>query len=106
MLRSLGSGRLRVRFAAIEPAYDIGADGPRRNLRGLRLLAFAVWLFVGRAGERAFDEYVSDLLDVSENGLSQPRAKYRDAMPLDFRDPFVFCVFPGALRGDGKNGEF
>jgi len=25
-------------------------------------------------------------------------------MPLDFRDPFVFCVFPGALCGDGKNG--
>jgi hypothetical protein len=22
----------------------------------------------------------------------------RDAMPLDFRDPFIFCVFPGALR--------
>jgi hypothetical protein len=37
--------------------------------------------------------------------ISQPRAKYRDAMPLDFRDPFVFGVFPGALRGDGKNGE-
>jgi hypothetical protein len=30
----------------------------------------------------------------------------RDAMPLDFRDPFVFGVFPGALCGDGKNGEF
>lgn len=28
------------------------------------------------------------------------------AMPLDFRDPFVFWIFPGALCGDGKNGEF
>src|SRR5262245_42348512 len=27
-------------------------------------------------------------------------------MPLDFRDPFVFCVFPGALCGDRKNCEF
>jgi hypothetical protein len=30
----------------------------------------------------------------------------RDTMPLDFRDPFVFCVFPGAVRSDGKNSEF
>ena len=49
---------------------------------------------------------MSAFLDVSENSLSQPRAKDRDTMPLNFRDPFVFCVFPGALRGDGKNGEF
>jgi hypothetical protein len=49
---------------------------------------------------------MSAFLDAVENSLSQPRAKYRDAMPLDFRDPFVFCVFPGALCGDGKNGEF
>src|SRR5258708_38721782 len=52
-------GSVGLRFAAIEPAYDIGADGPRRNLRGLRLLAFAVRLFVGRADERAFNEDVS-----------------------------------------------
>ena len=45
-------------------------------------------------------------LDAVENGLGQARAKNRDAMPLDFRDPFVFCVFPGALCSDGKNGEF
>jgi len=51
-------GSVGLRFAAIEPAYDIGADGPRRNLRG-RFLAFAVRLFVGRADEFAFGEYVS-----------------------------------------------
>jgi hypothetical protein len=49
---------------------------------------------------------VSSFLEVVENSLSQPRANYRNATPLDFRDPFVFCVFPGALCGDGKNGEF
>jgi len=27
-------------------------------------------------------------------------------MPLDFRDPFVFCIIRGALCSDGKNGEF
>jgi hypothetical protein len=57
--RLRGSRRAGPWFAAIEPAHDIGADGPRRNLRGLRLLAFAVRLFIGRADERAFDEYVS-----------------------------------------------
>src|SRR6266436_9569271 len=60
--RLRGSRRIGLWFAAIKPAHDIGADGPRRNLRGLRLLAFAVRLFVGRADERAFDEYVSALL--------------------------------------------
>jgi hypothetical protein len=57
--RLRGSGRVGLWLAAIEPAYDIGANGPGRNLRGLRLPAFAVRLFVGRADERAFDEYVS-----------------------------------------------
>jgi hypothetical protein len=60
----------------------------------------------GRADEAAFDEDVSAFPDAVENGLGQARAKNRDAMPLDFRDLFVFCVFPGALRGDRKNGEF
>ncbi len=73
---------------------------------GLGLLGFAVRLLVGRAEEAAFDQDVSAFPDAVENGLRQPRAKYRDAMPLDFRDPFVFGVFPGALRGDGKNDEF
>jgi len=49
---------------------------------------------------------MSAFLDVVENSLGQSRVKYRNAMLLDFRDPFVFCVFPGALCGDGKNGEF
>jgi len=44
-------------------------------------------------------------LDAVENGLGHARAKNRDAMSLDFRDPFIFCIFPRALRGDGKNGE-
>ena len=101
-----GSGGFRFGFAAVEFAHNIGANRPRSDLRGLGLLAFAICLLVGRADEGAFDEHMGAFLDVSENGLSQARAKYRDAMPLDFRDPFVFCVFPRALRGDGKNGEF
>lgn len=48
----------RFLFVPIEPADDIGADGPRCNLRGLRLLAFAVRLLVGRANERVFNEHV------------------------------------------------
>ncbi len=40
------------------------------------------------------------------SGLTRPQIAYnRDAMPLDFRDPFVFCVFSGALCGDRKNGK-
>jgi hypothetical protein len=106
MLRSLGSGRLRLRFAAIELADGVGANRPRRDLHRFVFLTLAVRRQVDGADERAFNKYMSAFLDVVENGLSQPRAKYRDAMPLDFRDPFVFCVFPGALRGDGKNGKF
>ena len=63
-------------------------------------------LFAGRADETAFDEDVSAFLDAVENVLGQARAKYRNAMLLDFRDPLLFGVFPGALCGDGKNGEF
>jgi len=51
MLRSLGSGRLRLLLVANELAYDIGANRPRRNLRGFRLLAFALRPLVGRADE-------------------------------------------------------
>src|SRR6266699_626234 len=100
------SNGFRFGFAAIELADDIGANRPRSDLRGLGLLAFAIRLLVGRADEAAFDEDVSAFPDAVENGLGQARAKYRDAMPLDFRDPFVFGVFPGALCCDGKNGEF
>ena len=86
--------------------HNIGANRPRGDLRGLGPLPCAVRLLVGRADEAVFDEDMSAFLDVIQNGIGPPRAKNRDAMPLDFRDPFVFCVFLGALRGDGKNGEF
>ncbi len=101
-----GSESFRFGFAAVELADYVGANAPERLLVGLRFLAFAVCALVSRADEAALDEDVSAFLDVSENSVGQPRAKNRDAMPLDFRDPFVFGVFPGALRGDGKNGEF
>jgi hypothetical protein len=97
---------LRFWLAAVEVAHNIGANRPRSDLRGLGLLPFAIRLLVGRADEAAFDEQVGAFLDGVENSLSQPRAKYRDAMPFDFRDPFVFCIFPRALCRDGKNGEF
>src|SRR6266478_8363733 len=99
-------GSVGLRFAAIEPAYDISADGPRRNLRGLRLLAFAVRLFVGRADERAFDEYVGALLDGRGDTLCQKWPENNDPMPLGFRAPFVICVLPRALCGDRRHGEF
>jgi hypothetical protein len=98
--------RLRLRLAAIELAHDVSTDAPRRDLGRRRLFALAVRALVGAADEFALDEDVSAFLDGVENSLGQTRAKYRDAMPLDFRDPFVFCVFPRALCGDGKNGEF
>jgi len=64
MLRSLGNGRLRLRFAAVELAHGIGANKPRPNLGGFRLLAFAVGLLGRRADERVFNEHVSLLLAV------------------------------------------
>jgi hypothetical protein len=64
MLRSLGNGRLRLRFAAVELAHGIGANKPRHNLGGFRLLAFAVGLLGRRADERVFNEHVSLLLAV------------------------------------------
>jgi hypothetical protein len=97
-----GSDCFRLGFAAVELAHNIGANRPRRELRSLGLLALAIRLFVGRAHETAFDEDVSAFLDAVENVLGQAREKYRNALPLDFRDPFVFCVSPGALCGDGK----
>jgi hypothetical protein len=44
-----GSGGFRFGFAAIELTHDIGANRPRRDLRGLGLLAFAIGLLIGRA---------------------------------------------------------
>src|SRR5579859_7638339 len=100
MLRSFGSGHLRLRFAAIELAHDIGANRPRSELRGFGLLAFVVGRFVGRADERAFDEYVSSLLDSRSDTLCQKWPEHNDPMPLGFRAPFVICVLPIALCGD------
>jgi hypothetical protein len=65
LTRSCGTGSesFRFGFAAIELAHDIGANRPRRDLRGLGLLAFAIRLLVGRADEAAFDEHMSAFLD-------------------------------------------
>jgi len=101
-----GSGCVGLWFTAIELAHNIGANAPERLLVGLGFLAFAVSAFVRGADEAALDEHVCTFLDRRRDVLGQARAKNRDAMPLDFRDPFVFCVFPGALCCDGKNGEF
>jgi hypothetical protein len=67
----------------VEFAYDIVANRPRSDRRGLGLLAFDVRLPVGRADEAAFDEDMSAFLDGSENSLSQPRANHgeRSHMP-------------------------
>jgi hypothetical protein len=59
----------RLWLASVELADDIGANRPRCDLRGLRLLAFAVGLLVGRADEAAFDQHVSASFDAVENGL-------------------------------------
>jgi hypothetical protein len=82
--RSRSCGSIGFRLTAIELAHDIGANRPRGDLGGLRLLALPVRLLVNRADERAFDEHVSAFLDVSENGLSQPRAKYICYVESDF----------------------
>ena len=100
-----GCWRFRFRFTAIQPAHDIGTDGPRCNLRGLRLLAFAVGLLVGRADERAFNEHVSALLDGRGHTLCQEWPEYDDSVPLCFRAPFVSCVLPRALCSNREHGE-
>jgi hypothetical protein len=55
---------------------------------------------------------VSAFLDVVENSLGQPSAKYRDAMPLYLGDPLVFGIFPtflphfsGAPKSEGFCAE-
>jgi hypothetical protein len=105
MFRSVGSGRLRLRLVAIELAYDISANRPRRNLRGFRLLAFAAGLLVDRADERAFDEHLSTFLDRASHMICQAWPEQHYPMPLGFRAPFVICVLSRALRGDGQHGE-
>jgi hypothetical protein len=59
-----------------------------------------------RADERAFDEYVSALLDRRSDTLCQKWPEHNDPMPLGFRTPFVICVLPRALCGDRQHGEF
>ncbi len=105
--RSSGTGSDRFRFwlAAIELAYDIGANAPERLLVGLSFLAFAVSAFVGRADEAALDEQVRAFLDRRRDVFGEPRAEHANAVPLGFRRPFVVGVLPRPLRGDGKNGE-
>src|SRR5580704_3644406 len=102
---STGSDGLRFRFVAVEPAHGIGVNGPRGDLRGGGLLAFPRTL-VGRTDQAAFHQNVRALPDIVEDVLRQARAEDRDPVPLGLRNPFVFGVFPRALRGDRKHGEF
>src|SRR5215469_10253981 len=92
-------------LVAIELAHHIGANGPRCDLRSLRLLAFAVGLLIGRADERPLDEHVSALLDSRYNALCQERPEHNDPMPLSFRTPLIIDVLPGALCGEREHGE-
>jgi hypothetical protein len=48
--------RFRFLLVPIELAHDIGANQPRSNLRGLRLLALAMRLLVGGADEAALKQ--------------------------------------------------
>ena len=54
--RWLAGRSLQFLLVAIELAHHIGVNGPRCDLRSLRLLAFAVGLLVGRANEGALDK--------------------------------------------------
>src|SRR6202022_3880142 len=93
-------------LAAIEFAHDIGPNRPRRDLGGCGLIALGVRTLVGAAHELAFDEHGSAFLDGCGNSLGELRTEHTDAVPFGFRGPLVLGVLPGALRGDGKNGEF
>jgi hypothetical protein len=44
-------------------------------------------------------------LDRRRDVVGKPRTEDADAVPFGFRGPLVMGVLPGALRGDGKNGE-
>ncbi len=105
--RTCGTGcnGVRLGFAAVELADDIGAYAPERLLVGLCFLAFAVSTFVRGADEAALDEHVRTFLDGRRDVFGEPRAEHADAMPLGLRRPFVFGVLPRSLRRDGKNGE-
>ena len=103
-LRS-GSDRFRFGFAAVELSDDIGANRPRRDLRGCGFLAFAVGLLVGRADQAALDQDVRALLDGLEDVFGESRAEDADTVPLGLRGPLVLRVLPRPLRGDRENGE-
>ena len=107
MLGSSGarSGYLRLGFATVEPAHDVGVNGPGGDLRRGGLLALAVGTLVGRADQAAFDEDVRAFLDCRGGVFGEPRTEDRDPMPLGLRRPLVFNILPRALRGDGKHGE-
>jgi hypothetical protein len=45
-------------------------------------------------------------LDGASHMLRQAWPEEHDAVPLGFRTPLVVGILPGALRGDGKDGEF
>ncbi len=92
-------------LGAVELPHHIGANRPGGDLGRRGLLALAVRPLVGAADELAFDQDVRALLDRRRDVFGEPRTEDRDSMPLGLRDPFVVAVFPGALRGDGKNGE-
>jgi hypothetical protein len=49
---------------------------------------------------------VSAFLDARSDALGQEWPKHNDAMPLDFRAPFIIGVLPRTLRGDRQHGEF
>jgi hypothetical protein len=74
-------GSFRLGLAAVELAYGISANRPRRNLRGRGLLAFAIGALIGRTDETAFDEDMRPFLDRREHIFGEPRTE-DDAMPL------------------------
>ena len=77
-----GRSRFGLGFAAIEPAHDISADGPGRDLGRQRFLA--VRPFVGRADEFAFDEHVRAFLDGPSDVVCQAWPEQHDPVPLRF----------------------
>jgi len=96
--------RFRFLLVAIELAHDISANRPRRDLRGLRLLAFAIRLFVGRTDEAALDEYVRAFLDAVENVLGYPAASSSKMIPFIPRSTIErsavsvnYCILPSGI---------
>src|ERR1700735_2197364 len=101
----IGSGRFRLGFAAVEPAYGVSPNGPRGDLRGLRFLAFTVRALVSRADQAAFDKDVRPLLNCLCDIFRESRPEDADAMPLGLRGPLVLRALPVSLRGRPKTRE-